>query len=96
MKEKGLLFSYNYKNMKDKIEATIVYQKDEKTIIRWSHDGGFGYITISYNGQGGYNIYTENLGLKKTMDILQAVNFSENLKGEIFGVLNRMSSFAKK
>ena len=60
------------------VKAEIIHNKLEQIVIQWSIEGfGFGQLTMTYNGKGGYDVDAEYLGLKKTIAILQAVKLDD-------------------
>jgi len=55
------------------MEAKVVVETDEYMIIEWSGPTGFGQLTVSYNGKGGYEVDAENIGIKTLKEIFKAI-----------------------
>lgn len=57
-------------------KAFIKHKDDEKATIYWESNVGYGHLSIKYNGEGGFEIDAEYMGLDTVLKIIQKVNLN--------------------
>jgi len=56
------------------MEAKVVAETDDYMIVEWAGPTGFGQLTVSYNGKGGYEVDAEYISMKTLKQIFKALD----------------------
>jgi hypothetical protein len=56
------------------METKIINKTEDSIVVSWSGKTGFGELVINYNGNGGYHIDAEFIGINTLIEIIKNID----------------------